>query len=100
MIARKLIVCALRPGELFALRWRNVHKGRLKIEEAVYQCGLGPAQTEGSAAFIAIVGSLQEELEFWREKCRFQGGDELVFPSRKGTIGYEFEMQRTVSYLE
>jgi len=34
--------CVLRPGELFALRWRNVQEGRLQIEEAVYHGELGP----------------------------------------------------------
>jgi integrase len=79
-----LIVCALRPGELFALRWRNVPEGRLRIEEAVCHGGLGSAKTEGSAAFVAIAGSLQKELEFWREKCRYPGDDQIVFPSRRG----------------
>jgi hypothetical protein len=36
----------------------------IKIEEAVYQGELGPTNTEGSAAFVAIPGSLQKELEF------------------------------------
>ena len=35
LIARTLIVCTLRPGELFALCWRNVQQGRLKSEEAL-----------------------------------------------------------------
>ena len=51
----------------------------------MYQGELGPTKTEGSAAFVAIPGSLQKELEFWREKCRYPGGYEFVFPSRKGT---------------
>ena len=84
LIARMLIVCALRPGELFALRWRSVQQGRLKIEEAVYRGKVGPTKTEGSAAFVAIPGSLQKELEFWREKCRYPGDDQIVFPSRRG----------------
>ncbi len=85
LIARMLIICALRPGELFALRWRNVQEGRLKIEEAVYHGELGPTKTEGSAAMVAIPESLQKELEFWRERCRYPDDDEFVFPSRKGT---------------
>ncbi len=84
LIARMLIVCALRPGELFALRWRSVQQGRLKIEEAVYRGKVGPTKTEGSAAFVAIPESLQKELEFWREKCRYPGDDQIVFPSRRG----------------
>jgi len=84
LIARMLNVCALRPGELFALRWRSVQQGRLKIEEAVYRGKVGPTKTEGSAAFVAIPGSLQKELEFWREKCRYPGDDQIVFPSRRG----------------
>jgi integrase len=63
LISRTLIVCALRPGELFALRWRNVQDGRLKIEEAVYQGELGPRKTEGSAAVVVIPRSLQKEFE-------------------------------------
>ena len=62
LIARTLIVCALRPGEPFALRWRNVQQGRLKIEEAVFRGQLVPTKTEGSAAFVAIPRSLQKEL--------------------------------------
>lgn len=85
LISRALIVCALRPGELFALRWRNVQDGRLKIEEAVYQGELGPTKTQGSAAVVVIPRSLQKELELWRESCRYPSDDEFVFPSRKGT---------------
>lgn len=85
LIARTLIVCALRPRELFALRWRNVQEGRLKIEETVFRGQLGPTKTEGSAAFVSIPGSLQRELEFWREKCRYPSADEFVFPSKRGT---------------
>ncbi|MCI0622316.1 MAG: site-specific integrase [Acidobacteria bacterium] len=28
--------------------------------------------------------NLQKELEFWREKCRYPDGDQIVFPSRRG----------------
>src|SRR5438034_3995362 len=85
LIARTLIICALRPGELFALRWRNVQQGRLKVEEAVYQGELGRTQTEGSVGLVAIPASLQKELELWRERSRYPDNDEFVFPSRKGT---------------
>ena len=85
LIARTLIVCALRPGELFALRWRNVLDGQLRIEEAVYHGEPGPTKTEGSAALVAMPVSLQKELEVWRESCDYPGADEFVFPSRTGT---------------
>jgi hypothetical protein len=75
------------------LRWRNVQEGRIKIEEAVYQGELGPTKTEGNAAFVAIPGCLQKELKFWREKCRYPGGYEFVFPSRKGTKSPEIERE-------
>ena len=57
LIARMLIVCALRPGELFALRWRSVQQGRLKIEEAVYRSKVGPKKTEGCDSGISTKGT-------------------------------------------
>ena len=85
IVVRLFLLCALRPGELFALRWRSIEPGRLRIEEAVYRGHIGSPKTEGSRAYVALPKSLEMELEFWRHQCGDPDEDEFVFRSRRRT---------------
>ena len=83
LIVRLFLLCALRPGELFALRWRSIEPKRIRIEEAVYRGHVGSPKTEGSRAYVALPKSLEMELEFWRHQCGDPDLDEFVFQSQK-----------------
>ena len=94
LIARMLIVCALRPGELFAWRWRSVQQGRLKIEEAVYR-GEGWSYEDRRKCGVRCDSRISKELEFWREKCRYPWDDDIVFPCVE-----EAHLNPTITYIE
>jgi integrase len=81
LILRLFVLCALRPGELFALRWKCFVDGCLKIEEAVYRGKLGEPKTRGSAARVALPRSLAADLTRWYEESGSPRPNDLIFPS-------------------
>ncbi|MCU1325434.1 MAG: integrase family protein [Bryobacterales bacterium] len=84
LILRLFVLCALRPGELFALRWKCLDEGHLEIDEAVYRGKLGEPKTKGSAAKVALPKSLAADLIAWHKVNDCPGSDQFIFPSRAG----------------
>jgi integrase len=82
VILHCLVIGALRPGELFALRWKDIEPGRVKIDEAVYRNRLGEVKTEGSNGYVVIPQSLEVELAMWKASRPRTGPDDFVFESR------------------
>jgi hypothetical protein len=66
LIFRLHILCDLRPGETFALRWDDVQGASLRIDETLEgsstRVGDTP-KTESSAACVALTDELQRDLE-------------------------------------
>jgi integrase len=81
LIFRLFVLCAFRPGELFALRWRCFVNGALNVEEAVYRGKLGRPKTLGSVAEVALPKSLSDDLAQWYEESGCPGPDDFIFPS-------------------
>lgn len=91
---------ALRPGELFGLRWScfDPEHCLIEIKETVYKGRIRPwGKTKGSLTKIPIAAQLAEELEAWRKQCReeqqrkknWQGPtvdspEAFIFPGRHG----------------
>ena len=64
---------ALRPGELFGLRWScfDPELCQIEIKETAYKGKIRPwGKTKGSLTKIPIAKQLAEELQAWREQCR------------------------------
>jgi integrase len=64
---------ALRPGELFGLRWScfDPEHCLIEIKETVYKGKIRPwGKTKGSLTKIPIAEHLAEELQAWRKQCR------------------------------
>ena len=64
---------ALRPSELFGLKWKcfDPATSSIKIEETTYKGKIRPwGKTKGSLATIPIASDLAEELQAWRVQCR------------------------------
>ncbi len=87
---------AVRPGELFAFRWRSLEQfptGRyaLRVTETVYKCKLRPwAKTEESEAYVPVPQRLAVELKGWRNVTSSPGDLDFIFPnSQGGFIDYE-----------
>jgi len=91
---------ALRPGELFGLRWGCFDPDRCQIEikETIYKGKIRPwGKTKGSLTKIPIAAQLAEELQAWRRqsweeqqhKRTWQGPmadspEAFIFPGRNG----------------
>ena len=81
---------AVRPGELFAFRWRSLTQlpnGRhaLRVTETVYKCKLRPwAKTEASEAYVPLPKRLAIELFAWRELTASPADQDFIFPNSKG----------------
>lgn len=79
-------VCALRPGELFALRWRAFTGDALAISETVYRGKVrSVAKTRASVAPVILPEAIALELEAWRLRCGSPPPEALIFPTAKGT---------------
>lgn len=82
---------ALRPSELFPLRWRCLleEKNILDIQETVYKGKIRPfGKTKGSLTRVPIADVLATEIVEYREECRKKGKDVspdgFMFPGRFG----------------
>ncbi|MGH9619153.1 MAG: tyrosine-type recombinase/integrase, partial [Bryobacteraceae bacterium] len=85
LILRLFVLCALRPGELFALRWRCFQIDHLRVEEAIYRGNIGEPKTLASAAIVSLPKSLTDDLAAWYERCSRPESTSFIFPSRNGT---------------
>jgi integrase len=82
---------ALRPSELFPLRWRCFEEWThlLDIQETIYKGKIRPyGKTKGSLTQVPIADALANEIVEYREECRKQGKDTspdaFMFPGRFG----------------
>jgi len=82
---------ALRPSELFPLRWRCLleEKNILDIQETVYKGKIRPfGKTKGSLTQVPIADVLATEIVAYREECGKKGKDVspdgFMFPGRFG----------------
>ncbi len=82
---------ALRPSELFPLRWRCFDEGKhvLDIQETIYKGKVRSyGKTKGSLAKVPVARVLAEELVEWRFQVTKEGKDTspdaFMFPGRFG----------------
>ena len=83
---------ALRPSELFALRWRSFDDvDTLSITETVYKGNLRPfGKTEGSLTDVHLPAGLANELRVWKVECAkvskkgIVSPDAFIFPNSWG----------------
>ncbi len=87
---------AVRPGELFAFRWRSLEKlpnsrHALRVAETVYKGKLRPwAKTEESEAYVPLPNRLAAELLEWRSLTTSPAALDFIFPnSQGGFMDYE-----------
>ncbi len=87
LLAMIAAFCAMRPGEIFGLRWSSWHGEHFQIEGTAWRGRLRPgkAKTKGSKAPVTIPDVLIPLLQTWREQHPDASQDALIFPSEKGT---------------
>lgn len=82
---------ALRPSELFALRWRSFdNTNTLELTETVYRRQLRPfGKTPGSMTKVHLPDGLAEELRLWKAERKKMNSkavepDAIIFPNADG----------------
>jgi len=76
---------ALRPSELFALRWRSLEGSKLAITETVYKGSIRSwGKTRRSLGDVHLPKGLADELWLWKQECPDPSPDAFIFPNSKG----------------
>jgi integrase len=99
---------ALRPSELFALRWRSFDdQNTLEITETVYRRQLRPfGKTPGSLTKVHLPDGLAVELLLWKADCKTEDGKEVspdafIFQNSDGgmmdTSNYRFRVLKPLA---
>lgn len=112
------VIEALRPSELFALRWRSFdNRNTLSITETVYRRQIRPfGKTPGSMTKVHLPEGLAEELRRWRWECKKgscrkpgcrnpeharSSPDAFIFPNADGgfmdTANYRFRVLKPLA---
>jgi integrase len=86
LIAMTAAFCAMRPGEIFGLRWSSWSGDHFHIEGTAWRGTLRPgkAKTKGSKAPVAVPDVLMPLLKTWRHESQNAPDGALIFPSEKG----------------
>ncbi|MCU1249998.1 MAG: integrase family protein [Edaphobacter sp.] len=99
---------ALRPSELFALRWRSFDDcNTLELTETVYRRELRPfGKTPGSLTKVHLPDGLANELQLWKLECKGASSkkassDAFIFPNADGgfmdTDNYRFRVLKPLA---
>jgi integrase len=72
-----LVLAGLRISEALDLRWRNVHLAERKL------C-IGESKTDAGIREVDLTPMLKGLLLEYQSRARYNGADDLVFPTKKG----------------
>jgi integrase len=88
LIAMIAGLCALRPSEIFGLRWSSWQGGSLLIDSTAWrgQFREGVTKTKGSKAPVVIPDAVLPLLEAWKQKISPASPDEFMFASETGGV--------------
>lgn len=82
-----MVFASMRVGEVLALRWKNVLRDRLVVEERVYDNEFDEVKTDAGNREVpfdrhgVILGALQR---MWSRNTKFRRPDDLVFANEVG----------------
>lgn len=92
--------CALRPGELFALRWNDWDaddSDQLRIDEAFGKSGLDDPKTPRSDSYVHLPPGVQALLREWKAWCGDSRPEAFIFPSKRDTaMRYDNYLKRVL----
>ena len=78
---------ALRPGELFALRWQCFSRTEctMQLVETVYKGKIRPwGKTRKSLGSVHVPKGLADDLWLWKQRCPDPSPSAFIFPNKKG----------------
>jgi integrase len=97
------MTAALRPSELFALRWRSFdNRNTLSITETVYRRKLRPfGKTPRSLTKVHLPDGLANELRRWKVDCKKASPEAFIFPNADGgfmdSANYRFRVLKPLA---
>jgi integrase len=80
LIARLSIFEGLRPGEIFALRWKVIRNDAIRVEQRVYK-RIFDTPKNGKVREGAMSDGTSDLLEWWADLAQDTSLEALVFPS-------------------
>jgi integrase len=82
------MTAALRPSELFALRWKSFdNSNTLSITETVYRGVIRPfGKTKKSLGKVHLPDGLAHELLLWKTECPDLSPEAFIFPNTGGGV--------------
>jgi integrase len=78
---------ALRPSELFALRWKrfNYAERTMTVAETVYKGKIRTwGKTKKSLGVVYVPRKLADDLWLWKQECPDSSRDAFIFPNKGG----------------
>ncbi|MCI0424126.1 MAG: tyrosine-type recombinase/integrase [Acidobacteria bacterium] len=85
LVFHMLTLLGVRPGELFARRWRDWQGNQLFIADDVWRGTLDETKTAASKAFVWLPRLLASELTAYRASVRWRDPEDFIFCFRRGT---------------
>jgi integrase len=85
VIAGLAILAGMRPGEVFALRRRDIEEGYADIRRRVYQGVMDSPKTVHSIRWAGLGDGLSKWLREWFDTVPFEEVDAWLFPSERRT---------------
>jgi len=80
LIARLAVFEGLRPGEIFAIRWKAVRNDAIRVERRVYK-RIFDTPKNGKTREVAISDGTSELLKEWHDLAEDPSPEGFVFPS-------------------
>lgn len=100
-----MLMTAMRPSELFALRWRclSADYKTATLTETVYRGVLRrftKTTEEGATQFVTVYipATVAHSLQTWRTKAKHKGDDDFVFANDSGGFWWKENYLRRVLY--
>jgi len=80
------LLCGLRRGELFALRWKDIDEDArlLTVREAVYDGTFSTPKTTAGSRRIPLSNTAQQVIGEWKALAKNTEPEALVFSTRRG----------------
>ncbi len=82
-----IVFASMRPGEVLALRWKDISDDRIVIDERVYDDEFDDVKTEAGKREVpldkhgVILAAVQQ---MWARNKEFRKPDDLVFANKAG----------------
>lgn len=85
LIARLAVVAGMRPGEIFALKWKRLEAEYADIQQRIYRGEIDSPKSSYSVRWAALSDGLLSAVREWRSLAVDPSPDAWVFPSEKLT---------------